>query len=489
LLGLQRTCELHLVAKAIVNRRRFGTTSTAGRRRLRLAAAAIVSVGLLTVQFSLNPVGIVDAGWFQSNQRDMESYVVGRMVESRQNGPLSVGALTLVGSTDPGPIWVRRGTGIFEFQYAAYEQGLAFESVAPYESHPGGQALFFSLLDQLLPFPLAMRLSLFNTLTAFLSAVALTLLALWFYRQAGWIAAALMILTAALSPWLVVFGRNLYWSLWAFFVPMLLVLAYLEWRPLNARFRPWTLGGVVAVGLLIKCLFTGFEYITTTLVMMVTPLVYHTVRHKVGASRFAKAMTVAVVASLGTITLVLALVASQVAAVRGEPMAGVQHVTRSLSKRTYPDLDILPGYRDARNVGVGKVSWVYVSGSFLDLNRWIRAPNKLLSNKVLNIRYGHLLVLFGVATVALLLSGRSRRSRTDLALIAATWFSLLAPLSWFVVFKAHSFIHPHMNFVVWHMPFALFGFALTGRAGATLLHAVGAWRNEARPESKHAPVL
>jgi hypothetical protein len=42
------------------------------------------------------------------------------------------------------------------------------------------------------------------------------------------------------------------------------------------------------------------------------------------------------------------------------------------------------------------------------------------------------------------------------------WFSLLAPLSWFVIFKAHSYIHTHMNFIVWQMPFTFFGFAACG---------------------------
>ena len=39
-------------------------------------------------------------------------------------------------------------------------------------------------------------------------------------------------------------------------------------------------------------------------------------------------------------------------------------------------------------------------------------------------------------------------------LVLATWFSILAPFSWYIIFKAHSFIHMHMNFIVWQMPFA-----------------------------------
>ena len=52
--------------------------------------------------------------------------------------------------------------------------------------------------------------------------------------------------------------------------------------------------------------------------------------------------------------------------------------------------------------------------------------------------------------------------RRQKALTATLWVSLLAPLSWFVIFKGHSAIHTHMNPIVWYMPFLLFGFILTG---------------------------
>jgi hypothetical protein len=46
------------------------------------------------------------------------------------------------------------------------------------------------------------------------------------------------------------------------------------------------------------------------------------------------------------------------------------------------------------------------------------------------------------------------------ALALTAVFSFLAPLSWHVVATPHSFVHPHMNFVLWYMPFLPF-------AGAT----------------------
>ena len=62
----------------------------------------------------------------------------------------------------------------------------------------------------------------------------------------------------------------------------------------------------------------------------------------------------------------------------------------------------------------------------------------------------------------LLWRGNAERRHHYIALICATWFSILAPLSWFVIFKAHSYIHTHMSFLLWQMPFTLFGFAVFG---------------------------
>ena len=58
------------------------------------------------------------------------------------------------------------------------------------------------------------------------------------------------------------------------------------------------------------------------------------------------------------------------------------------------------------------------------------------------------------------------------ALSIATWFSILAPLSWFVIFKGHSYIHTHMNYITWHMPFTLLGFALFGLVGFYLVSEI-----------------
>jgi len=89
-----------------------------------------------------------------------------------------------------------------------------------------------------------------------------------------------------------------------------------------------------------------------------------------------------------------------------------------------------------------------------------------------SIRFMDIIILFLATVLALALLRMKVRLPIDkaktTALIAGTWFAILAPLSWFVIFKSHSYIHTHMNAITWHMPFTIFGFALTGFVGTQL---------------------
>jgi len=52
------------------------------------------------------------------------------------------------------------------------------------------------------------------------------------------------------------------------------------------------------------------------------------------------------------------------------------------------------------------------------------------------------------------------------------WNSILAPLSWFVLFKGHSFVHKQQDPIVWFMPFMFYGIGLLGITAEKFLRAV-----------------
>lgn len=356
---------------------------------------------------------------------------------------------------------------VWDYQYKAFAEGLEFTRYGVYSSHLGGQAMLFSMLDQVLPVPNSRKLDLLHLLNSLFSAAILAAVVVWFYREAGVWAALFVLLSALLSQWLAVFGRNLWWSIWAFYLPMVALAFYLRGRKLISGRRLWAFSGLVFLVVFLKCFFTGYEYITTALFMMAVPFVYYAVRNRVGVLQVLLHGITMVAASVLAILVSFAVLVAQIAAGHGtSPEQGIHHIIDSFQRRTYADPNAFdPALSESLRADVFSVLRTYIDGVFFDLGKYVESSAWI--KQVLPLRYSGLLVIFLLATVYLLLyrrRGSAEHRAEHLPLIAATWIALLGPLSWYTIFKAHSYIHTHMNFLVWQMPFTLFGFALVGVA-------------------------
>lgn len=436
---------------------------SAGQRSAVAAVVWLVASACLAAGFRSNAWRVADQRRFERQNFGMEAHVVGRLVKSRQDGILSAGGLLGLGTEDGRPIdwWDVPGRE----QFDVYLGGGEFAAYEVYASHPGGQGILFSALDGLTGAPPDLTLDVFRSITAVLGGLAVGLVVTWFFLQFGPATAGVVFLGAIGSSWLTVFGGKMFWALWAFYVPMLTTMFCLRDALHVNRSVLLRLGVLVCAAMFVKTLFTGYEYFTTAAVMAVVPVVHYCLRHGWTAGERRAALLVTVGALGLALALALAVLLIQIGAVRGSAWAGVDHVLDALRKRTYADPADYA--RMGHEVPVVEVVVGYLKAVWLDVNAFIRAPNDFVAWYLFRVRFAQLIAGFGLAS--LLLLGLSRRERDDDArrvtagLVAATWFSLLAPLSWFVLFKAHSAIHVGMNQIAWHMPFVLFGFAVVGR--------------------------
>ena len=424
-----------------------------------------LSIGLLFFGFISNLWHVAEQQWFDTHQRDTESLIIGRMVKSRQDGIFSVGGLTGAGiTTNIQQGWI--SSNQIDNQYAAYLNRGSFDKFSPYMSQPGGQGIIFSLLDRRIPLSPQIKLWSFYVLTALLSAITLTTIIGWFYEAFGGWVAIFVIGSAVLSQWLTVFGKNLWWSLWAFYLPMIVVMYYLKRHRVPSDRQFIRFGILIFIAVSIKCFINGYEYITTTLLMMMVPFVYYVMLDKWSGRQYVKWTLAAGLGSGVAIFFSVVMLCFQIGAAKDGFMDGVEHVLWSFGKRTYAEPQDYPEvYAASLEAGTIGVVITYVNGIFFDLNNYLSFTNSFLSNFLLKVRYAYLIVLFMVMSALLFL--RSQKMMTEqrghyIALIWTTWFSILAPLSWYVIFKAHSFIHTHMSFLLWQMPFTLFGFAMFG---------------------------
>ena len=433
-------------------------------------ALCVISIVVLSCGFFSNCWHVADQRWFVRHQVDTESLVLGRLVRSRQAGVFSDGGLPGAGvSRDLHRYWLSPED--VRDQYSAYFEGLAFEKYSPYLSQTGGQGMLFSVLDSIIPLSPQTKLKSFYMLTSLLSAIALTLVILWFYCEFGLCVAVFVACSVVLSQWLTVFGRNLWWSMWAFYLPMIVVMYFFRHGRAPTNRRLITFGVLVFASVVVKCLMNGYEYMTTTLVMMVVPFVYYCILERLGVRQFLKGAIVAVVGSFLAVLLSLTILCFQIASVKGGLSDGLEHIADSLGKRTHGDpreLPEFPGKTASLNSGTIEVTIKYLDGTFFDLNNYLTTSDSLVSRCLFRIQYLYLIALFVAVSAFMLFYGGERISTEErqrsIAITSATWFSILAPLSWYVIFKAHSYVHTHMNYLLWQMPFTLFGFAVCGLA-------------------------
>lgn len=440
----------------------------------------LISASLLFAGFYSNLWEVANQQWFDTFMKDTEAHVVGRMVKSNTDGVFSAGGLLgiaiptdNINKVSQPKIQIQNSQEDWDeileyvpFQYDAFTNHLQFDSYVVYMSQTGGQGMVFSLVNLLFPDQSVLKLEFFYILTSLLSALALSLIILWFYSEFGLCVSLVVLIATILSQWLDVFGRNLWWNLWAFYLPMILIANFLKIHKAEERGFFLKLSGIVIVAVIIKYLFNGMEYITTALIMMMIPFVFYSVLHKYSLRHFIMGSLVSVLASFVAVFFCLIILSIQIAAVKGNFSDGVDHIVFSLLSRTHGSAEGLPAkYADDLNSNTMDVVLVYLNGAYFDFNNY-PSLSHLVPKALVKVRYSYLLLLFIIASLVLPVlhykTGIFKMEIKAKALLIATWVSIAAPMSWFIIFKAHSHVHIHVNYVLWQMPFTLFGFALCG---------------------------
>lgn len=385
---------------------------------------------------------------FSLFQKDVEGYVIARMVWTRQNGLLSNGGLLGWGDVNPEDV----NEDDYQNQYKVYLQGLSFKTYWQKESHPGFQGLFFSILDRLSPFTPLNNYRLFRMFTSGLFALTLTGLIGWFYQETGWLSALFVLLSILTSQWMTVFGRNLFFVCGFFYLPMLFLLLRLQ-KEKNGKVLSHTqLFWLVFAFTLLKCLFNGYDFILPTLSMVVIPLLFYGISEKWNRDTFIKRFSIVVIALLTAILVSFVILSLQVAHSIGSFQDGINAIIKTINIRTIASDQSLPTFDE----NVAKASY------------WSILKIYLSESYFLNLQVPYYAIMIGFAVFSLvdvmLVRRKSAQNRFLIgdALLATTWLSLLGPLSWYIIFKSVSYYHAHMNYLPWHMPFTLFGFGLCG---------------------------
>jgi hypothetical protein len=190
------------------------------------------------------------------------------------------------------------------------------------------------------------------------------------------------------------------------------------------------------------------------------PLVFYGILEKWNLTTFLKKVISATFGALFGILFSLFLLLFQLSHLNSQKINGWNYILETFSRRSYdnPDKYIDPIYNQSMRSSVWDVLFTYFKG-----NEFVFKYHNLN----LTVSFFQCICILLIVTIFILIKYKTQKT---LALITTLWISILAPISWFVIFKSHSFIHTHMNFIVWYMPFMLLGYVLIGNCATTFLN-------------------
>jgi hypothetical protein len=420
----------------------------------------IISVVAFFCGFNFNFWGVADSEKFEVYDRQSESFTLGRLVKSRTDGIFSGAGLS--GRCDCEGTLKEK----IDFQFTAYTQDKECGKYYPYLSQIGLHGTFYSTLDAISPFSSPVNLKLLRAVKSALLAVSMSLILLWFYYELGLGAAIAVFLTILLTPWFTLMGKDLWFCIWTNFLPftVLLFLLRKESRrgsPSGFRILLWA-----NLAILFNFIFNGYEWVSTTLVMATVPLFYYWRKDRWPFKKLLRRFSWMVAGSIISLLATFTFLAYQVSLVKGKFSEGVEWILFSFQKRAYGGAEVPEVYAEQTSHSLWQVFLRYLSGAAFELPSFLA---KHLPWAFSRVFFAELLFVFALLTILFFYPGRllkvdSEKLRNLRNLAIVTWISILAPFSWYVIFKGHAWSHSPINFITWFMPFCLFGMAMLGAA-------------------------
>jgi hypothetical protein len=421
----------------------------------------VFSLIVLILGFYLNTWNTISNKKFKNFDKFSESLVIGRLIMAENKGFLSYGALTGFAKDRP------KGEHYVDYQYKIYKeeiQGINTNKYWVYKSQIGGQASLFAFIDRYSPYNNSTNLDFFYFLSSILAALSFTFFVIWIQKNYGFDVAILSLVLIIITEWINIFGNNLWWQLWSYYFPFLVFLFLLDKETKNKDniliFRKILFFSFITV--LVKCFFSGMEYMSATLIMLCIPFVYYSILNRHKFTKFFKRIMAVVLGSVSAIAVNFFVLSYQIAQVEGSMSKGLEHIVMSFLKRSSGDSSNFDeAFRESLDSSVFDVLEKYWNGVALDFTAWFTSDWE----SFLKVDFGELFLIVLIFTSVIYISKDILPSlysarKSNHALVLTTWLSMAAPLSWFIIFKGHSYIHTHLNFITWYMPFVLLAYVI-----------------------------
>jgi len=391
-----------------------------------------------------------------------ESMVLARMALSRDSGLISkagfIGFVTT--STD--------STINAQLQYETYFQEKEIENFHPYLTISGFTAFFYGLFDRITGLSNSFTYQLLRFANALATALVFSAIILWIFKILGLLPAITTLAGLSISQILPYYAPDLYFTLWAYYLPMLAVIQLLSHEESGRVYKPFIAFFLLFIAMFFKSMVNGYEFITATLVAALVPVVFYAIKNHWGFRSFLARCGRYSLAMMAAIALNMVLLVTQISCYKGEVMAGPDHILSSVYKRTHEigaEREFNGLIRESLQADLMSVILKQADGTAFSMNQYFDRGNKA----ALQFKYKEVILIMIILTLIVwLLAGwlkikdRSGNYLKMRAFAIMTLFSLAAPLSWYLIFKGHAYIHVRLDRLTWFMPFMIFAYALFG---------------------------
>ncbi len=386
----------------------------------------ILLVALLTLNFAKNfisnssiKIGEID---FWNFQNDSEYLVLSKIFKDKYNMENSrYGLSKFINEND-------EILDINQLQDNDYIQNCESQN---YISQLGLQGHIFSFLYN----KLHITIGALNLACCLLLAIVLVAICYVIYNKYSKLMGWIFYITFLLSPWVVAFAKNLYWVEFTWFLPALFGLMLSINYSQKRIFVP-----LIFISILIKCL-CGYEYISTIMLTTIAFFIIDFFNTKDKEEKIKIVKTTLIVGIACVLAFITALIIHGTLRGEGNIIEGVKSIYEDdVLRRTilaseaeqFPEV-----YSESINATTLETIDKYFSWN---------------TNIIVGIEGKYFKLIF-VTVIAILLHNILKKEKNCYRDLIMFIVFLCTTLSWFVLGKAHSYIHTHMNYVLWYFGF------------------------------------
>lgn len=319
-----------------------------------------------------------------------------------------------------------------------------------YKSQFGLQVYLFSFLAE--TFDRDVRF--LHAFTAFLMSLIVGLFFIAVQREFSLIHAVFFTIPLIVSPWVVVFARNLYWIEATWFLPTVITLMYGK-RAFTSTRGALLMGFMLFAAFLLKFL-CGYEYLTTIGLSACVPLAYFARQYHHG---FKGGFIQFIICGSSLMLAFVFAIFLHTQALSSDSSASLNTIKLIAEKRlssSNPELLAKEYCKDSPNPEECEEQFLLDYGKSLTANRFHVAATYFKMREFLpwidsDMNNSGNIFLFFILIVCIM--ALKRKDSLSFALL----ISFLAPLSWFTLAKGHSYLHTNLNYVLWFLPYVPIG--------------------------------